>query len=300
MNEIKIRTSPAYSVFTGSGFIDQAGTLIKKYVSVCKALIISDETVFSLYGERLVNSLLSDGFNCEKYIIAPGEQSKSAENLFSLWNTLQNKNFTRSDLIISLGGGVVSDLGGFAAATYMRGIKHIIFSTTLLSMADAGVGGKTAINLNGRKNTVGTFYEPAAVFCDTDTLKTLPENIYADGMAEIIKCGFICSPELLTDIENNASVEKLLSQAVEIKKYFVELDEKDTGIRHKLNFGHTLAHSAEMLSNGTISHGSAVAMGMAEITAAAVRHGLCEKNVENTLLTLLKKYNLPSKLPFNT
>lgn len=298
MEKIRINTSPTYTVHIGAGLIENAGAAVKELLSSEKVMIVSDENVFGLYGKKLLASLRGEGLRPCAFIVKPGEAAKSPSDLLALWNTLAENGFTRNDTLLSLGGGVVSDLGGFAAATYMRGMPHVIFSTTLLSMADASVGGKTAIDLKAGKNMAGAFYEPRAVFCDTDALATLPKHVYADGMAEIIKCGMIRSEALLFSLYGSPSVEEMIASAIRIKKEFVEADEKDEGARHLLNFGHTLAHAAETLSSGRLSHGRAVAAGMYLTTQASIRGGICTPVTLDFLEKILNKYELPRSFPF--
>lgn len=299
MKQITVNTAPPYGIYAERGLISKAGELIKPLTEAGKLMIVSDETVFDLYGGVFLDSLRDSGYKCGTFIIEPGERSKNGGNLLSLWETLAENGFSRSDAVVSLGGGVVSDLGGFAAASYMRGIAHVIFPTTLLSMADASVGGKTAIDLNAGKNLAGAFYTPLAVFCDTAALDTLPGDVYADGMAEIIKCGMISSPELLRFITENRSPEELIYTAVTIKKDLAEADERDVGARRLLNFGHTLAHAAETLSGGALTHGRAVAAGMYLITSAAVKRGFCVPEAADILGGLLDLYKLPKSFPFS-
>ncbi len=299
METITVNTVPSYNVCIKSGLTDRAGEEVRKLVDSEKIMVVTDENVFALYEKKLLASLRAQGFTCCAYIIAPGERSKTPSKLLGIWNALAENGFTRSDTLLSYGGGVVSDLGGFAAATYMRGMKHIIFPTTLLAMSDASVGGKNAVDLTYGKNMAGTFYAPKAVFCDTAVLDTLPENVYCEGMAEIIKCGMICSEELLFAAHGAPSNEKLIAQAVKVKKTYVEQDEKDVGARHMLNFGHTLAHAAETLSEGRMPHGKAVAAGMYVMTEAAVKNGLCTPVTLDVLNKILDIYKLPKSFPFS-
>ena len=299
MEKIAINTLPGYTVTIGGGLAQNAGTLLSGIASPEKLMVISDENVFPLYGKKILSSLTSSGFQCFSRVFTPGEKTKSPENLFLLWNLLAQNGFSRSDAVLSLGGGVISDLGGFAAATYMRGIKHFIFPTTLLSMADASVGGKTAIDLPNGKNLAGAFYAPSAVFCDPTVLDTLPAENRAEGMAEIIKCGMIGSAALFSSLSATPSAEEMIRAAVQIKKRFTESDEKDNGERKKLNFGHTLAHAAETLSEGNMSHGKAVAAGMYAVTKASVKNGICPSDVLTALEKLLDRYALPKVFPFS-
>ncbi len=299
MEQITVNTAAPYTVYVGAGLSDHAGEEVEKLVRSEKIMVVSDENVFGLYGKKMLASLRERGFKCCAFIVSPGERSKDPSKLLALWDALAENGFSRSDTLLSFGGGVVSDLGGLAAATYMRGMKHVIFSTTLLSMADASVGGKNAVDLKYGKNMVGTFYSPAAVFCDTDLLDTLPENVYREGIAEIIKCGMICSEELLFSLHGEPSSESLIAKAVRVKKEYVEKDENDNLERHMLNFGHTLAHAAETLSDGRLSHGKAVAAGMYRMTSAAVKNGFCTPVTLDILNKILDKYKLPKSFPFS-
>ena len=202
---------------------------------------------------------------------------------------------TRTDVIVALGGGVVGDLAGFAAATYMRGIPYIQVPTTLLAAVDSSVGGKTAIDLDAGKNLVGVFYQPKLVLCDYTVLEALPPRIFVEGCAEVIKYGMIADKELfyMMGNESQSDLEEVVSRCVEIKSDIVREDEFENGTRKMLNFGHTVGHAVEKLSNYNISHGKAVAIGMAIETMAAVRMGKCGINCYRELVDLLHKYGLP-------
>ena len=188
-------------------------------------------------------------------------------------------------------------MAGFAAATYLRGIPFVQFPTTLLAMVDSSVGGKTGADLSIGKNLIGAFHQPSAVFCDTNTLQTLPDNIFADGCAEVIKYGYINDPILLEMLKKPfaAAPDEIIARCVANKRDLVEADERDTGARQLLNLGHTAAHAIEMLSNFTISHGSAVAIGMVLMAKAAVAAGLCEQDVPAHMEAMLKAYHLPTE-----
>lgn len=299
MKTVTVKASKQYDVLIAKGLLQQAGERIAAVHKCCSCMLVSDETVWALYGARVMQSLENSGFTVHTFIIKPGEASKSTNNLILLWETLAEKQITRSDLLVALGGGVVGDLTGFAAATFLRGIDYVQIPTTLLAMVDSSVGGKTAVDLAHGKNLAGAFYQPHLVLCDTDTLQTLPDSIFADGMAEVIKYGFINRPALLQMLKNtDTPIEDIIALCVEDKKEIVEADERDNGCRQLLNLGHTLAHGIELNSDYTVSHGSAVAIGMVLITKSAVKAGLCRRDTLDILLALLKKYNLPTDTEF--
>ena len=217
-------------------------------------------------------------------------------------NFLAERRLTRADGLIALGGGVVGDLTGFAAATYLRGVGLIQVPTTLLACVDSSVGGKTAIDLPAGKNLCGAFYQPWLVLCDPETIKTLPDSVLSDGCAEVIKYGMLGDGDLLRrlqDVHIRDQLEAVIARCVEMKRDVVEGDEFDTGRRQLLNLGHTFAHSIEKLSDYAIPHGSAVAIGMMRITRAAVKKGLCPQDCLDALEALLKKYNLPLETQYS-
>ena len=205
-------------------------------------------------------------------------------------------------MLVALGGGVVGDLGGFAAAVYQRGIPFVQMPTTLLAMVDASVGGKTAIDLEAGKNLAGAFHQPSLVICDVECLNTLPPEIFADGMAEVIKYAFIRDRALFDKLQGDAAADmaETIRLCVEDKRVLVEEDETDKGARQLLNLGHTVGHAIEACSSFTISHGSAVAMGMVIITRAAENMGICQAGTLAALTALLETYHLPTECPFTT
>ncbi len=296
---IEVKAGKPYSVKIGAGLLDKAGEESKALGLDGKALIVSDDNVAALYIEKVSSSLKEAGFEVFSFVIPHGEASKSAENLIAILEFAAENAFSRTDTFFALGGGVVGDLCGFAAAVYMRGTNFVQLPTTLLAAVDSSVGGKTAIDLTAGKNLAGAFYQPKLVLCDTDTFDTLPDEEFSNGMAEVIKYGMFCDSEFLEILtENNTDIESIIARCVEIKARVVEADEFDKSERMFLNFGHTVAHAVEKLSNYTVSHGSAVAIGMAVITKAAVSLGRCESNVLEILIELLKKYNLPCECPY--
>lgn len=297
--KIEVKAGKPYSVKIGKGLLDKTGEEAKALGLDGKALIISDDNVAALYIEKVSASLKQAGFEVLSFVIPHGEASKSAENLLAILEFAAENSFSRTDTFFALGGGVVGDLCGFAAAVYMRGANFVQLPTTLLAAVDSSVGGKTAIDLETGKNLVGAFYQPKLVLCDTDTFDTLPDEEFSNGMAEVIKYGMFCDGEFLDILsENNTDIESIVARCVQIKARVVEADEFDKGERMFLNFGHTVAHAVENLSSYTIPHGSAVAIGMAAITKAAVLLGKCKNEIYEILIDLLKKSNLPCECPY--
>lgn len=255
------------------GALAKCGELISEVTSSRKAVVITDDTVEGLYGNTVLESLKKSGFECDIFVFPHGEQSKSLSNLGNIYDFLCKCNITRSDLLIALGGGVVGDITGFAAASFLRGIDFVQIPTTLLAQVDSSVGGKTAVNIEGGKNLVGAFKQPILVICDSDTLKTLPRETLADGMAESIKYGMIRDLPLFELIEahNIGNIDEVMDDMVyaciDNKRMVVENDEFDRGERMTLNFGHTLGHALEAWHHYTdYTHGMGVAAGMCLIT----------------------------------
>ncbi len=290
--------SLTYEVLIEKEILGNAGSLIREITSAPTAVVVSETNVFPLYGEKLVSSLENEGFNVISFVFPAGEESKNTATLVELWEFLARNHITRKDILIALGGGVTGDLTGFCAATFLRGIKYAGIPTTLLSMVDSSVGGKTAVDLKAGKNLAGAFYQPSLVLIDPDTLSTLPENIFNDGMAEVIKYGMINKPAFLSELKNGTDIENIIETCVTAKRDIVALDERDTGIRGLLNFGHTPAHAIELMSDFTISHGSAVAIGMLLMTKASIKAGLCDAEALDILSELLAKYSLPRDTEF--
>jgi len=303
MNTININASRSYCVHIGSGLLKKLSEYTSDFPKCKKIVIISDSNVWQLYGEETLSQLETANYSTFHFEFPAGEASKNGETFLSILNFLAENHLTRSDLLIALGGGVVGDITGFAAATYLRGIAFIQIPTTLLAMVDSSVGGKTAIDLPAGKNLAGAFYQPSLVLCDTDTLNTLPESIFRDGCAEVIKYAALYDPDLFTHLMNNGlafSREFVISRCVALKADVVSRDEFDTGARQMLNFGHTIGHSIEAQSNFTISHGQAVAIGMAIVSRAAAIKGICSVETQKQLLEILKKFDLPYSTQFTS
>ncbi len=277
---------------------------IKKNHPKKAVVIITDDNVKKLYIKKIEAAFAA----VSPLIISvpPGEQSKSREEKARIEDEMLSKGIGRNTVVVALGGGVVGDLAGFVASTYNRGVPVIQVPTTLLSMADSSVGGKTGINTKHGKNLIGTFFQPELVVIDPSFLKTLPEEEYLNGMCEIIKAALIRDSELFQSIEMNASlilkrdketVMEILKKSILIKKEAVEKDEKEAGLRQTLNFGHTIGHAVEACSGYSIRHGYAVSIGMAAEARISSRiAGLKEEEKEKIIL-LLKKLSLPVNIP---
>jgi 3-dehydroquinate synthase len=291
-----------YPIFIERGVLQQLGSLLTGIWSPRKIAVVSDHHVAPLYQERIVRQLEAAGFRTATFQVPSGESSKSWETAVQLYRSLTNNQFTRSDGVLALGGGVVGDLAGFIASTYMRGIAYIQVPTSLLAQVDSSVGGKTAINLDTAKNIVGTFHQPDAVFIDPDTLQTLPQRYICEGYAEIVKMsaleggafwqmtGEVHRPE---DIVTQA--EPLIHQSIAYKTKIVCKDEKESGLRQILNFGHTIGHAIELLSEGALAHGEAISIGMVQITQCFANYGLTKHGTLDGLVQRLQQTGLPLK-----
>lgn len=296
---IPVKASVNYEVVIGNGILDNSGEYIKAVTKAEKLAVITDDTVDALYGERVVKSLEKSGFEVCKFVFPHGEASKCSDTLLKIYSFLCENHISRTDALVALGGGVVGDITGYAAATFLRGLDFVQIPTTLLAQVDSSVGGKTAIDLPEGKNLVGAFKQPKVVICDTDTLDTLPEEFLIDGMGEVVKYGMIKSAPLFELLETRTLGDikeisaDVIKQCVSIKRDVVEADEFDKGERMLLNFGHTLAHSIEQYYNYTgITHGKAVAAGMRMITSLAENQGKASNGLTDRLIACLERYKL--------
>lgn len=294
-----------YEIQIEKGLLNSIGERLKYLTSSNKIAIITDKNVRRIYGDMLNMSLEKQGFVTKIVVINPGEPSKSLRTAEEIYNELLDFGINRADLIIAFGGGVVGDLGGFVASTFLRGIPFIQIPTSLLAQVDSSVGGKVAVNLTRGKNLVGSFYHPEAVFIDTDFLQTLEKRHLYDGMAEVIKYGCIKDKKLFDDLlqyelqeDLFENLEKIVFTCCSIKKEIVRRDEKDLGERMMLNFGHTIGHGIEKYFNySRYTHGEAVAIGMYNITKRSEEMGLTEKGTSESLKHILRKYKLPYEMP---
>ena len=291
----------SYKIEIEKGIIKDIPRRIRKIFNGEKIFIITDKNVDKYYGDIVLNSLKKDGFNVAKYCIEPGEESKSFDTLLEIYDKLLDFKLTRKDLIITLGGGVIGDLGGFVAATFLRGVSFVQIPTSLLAQVDSSVGGKVAVDLPRGKNLVGSFYQPKGVLIDPNVLETLDEKFYKDGMGEVIKYGCIKDKALFNLLNTLNSrdevmehVEDIIYTCCNIKREIVERDEKDTGDRMILNFGHTLGHAIEKYFGfSKFTHGEGVAIGMYLITKLCEEKGLVKEKYSEDIKEILVRYGLP-------
>ncbi len=296
MKTIRVNTQTPYDVLVERGILGRCGEYIAPLLKGRKCAVITDDNVDALYADKVLSSLEANGISAVKFVFPHGESSKNAQTLLDIYAFLCENEITRSDCLIALGGGVVGDITGFAAATFLRGMQYVQIPTTLLAQVDSSVGGKTAIDLAQGKNLVGAFKQPAVVLCDPDALSTLPELFLADGMGEVIKYGMIRDAELFDtlcglDLSTvQAQFDEIIPTCIAIKRDVVEHDPFDHGERMILNFGHTLAHAIETYYHyETYTHGSAVAAGMCMMTKQC---GTAEQYAK--LCACCESYKLPT------
>lgn len=309
MTEILVETSDkSYPIFIDSQPIENLEKQVFEHTKANKVLVVISKKVDKLYGKKLKFK------NSIKFVLKDGEKEKNFKNYQKILTFALKNKLERKDAIIAIGGGVVGDIAGFAASTYLRGIDFIQIPTTLLACVDSSVGGKTAVNTDFGKNLVGTFYQPKAVFCNLNFLKTLDERQFKTGLAEIVKYAFIqanCPLEMDFSFfdflqENSEKLlardEEVLAQIIkiclELKAAVVKHDEKEQGLRKILNFGHTYAHALEKITNyKKYTHGEAVAVGMIFALKLAYEKELITQNYKNESVELIKKYNLVTEIP---
>lgn len=295
----------SYPIHVGAGLIDRAGEFLRRMGSVGQVAVISDETVAALYGAALDESLQQEGFSPTWLTIAPGEESKTVATFERLCEALASSGMRRDGLLIALGGGVVGDLAGFVAASYMRGIDIVQIPTTLLAQVDSSVGGKTGLNLPQGKNLIGAFWQPQMVIADTNLLTTLDDRQFACGMAEVVKYGAIASASLfqrLGGMDREAAqkdMDDIVFRCCGIKKGIVEEDERDTGRRMILNFGHTFGHAIEQAgAYRTHTHGEAVAIGMVMAATLGESIGITLPGTAKQISEILQSFQLPVECPY--
>jgi len=296
--------SNAYPVYLGAGLLGNAD-LWKKHLGHGKVLVVSNDTVAPLYLDTVRQSL--DRQDCEVHIIPDGEQHKTVETWYGIIDRLVSVKARRDSTVIALGGGVVGDIAGFAAASYMRGIRFLQAPTTLLAQVDASVGGKTGVNHAQGKNLVGAFYQPEAVFIDTATLETLEPREFNAGLAEVVKYGAIRDAAFFEWLEQQSgavnardaqALEHLIHRSVRNKAEIVSQDEKESGVRALLNFGHSFGHALETeTAYQRFLHGEAVAIGMVIAAVLSESRALCPAGTAGRLATLLKRFDLPVRIP---
>lgn len=292
-----VNTGRPYEIRIERGGLKGCGALVRSVSQAGKAAVITDSNVGPLYAGAAAASLEAAGFQVFTHIFPAGESSKVLGSIGAMLAFLADNAFTRSDLVIALGGGVTGDMAGFAAAVYMRGIDYVQLPTSLLAQIDSSVGGKTAVDLPQGKNLCGAFWQPRLVLIDPELLSTLPPRYFADGMAEAIKYGCIDDAPLFERLEREEAagfLEDLIFACVDSKRRIVEADERESGKRMLLNFGHTLGHAIEKHGHFEgLSHGEAVGVGMLLASAAGERNGLTRAGTAQRLRGLLQKYGLP-------
>jgi 3-dehydroquinate synthase len=304
MNTLTMRAGTSeYPVYIKKGLLQSVPVQLKEQFPKSRFAVITDDNVNRLYGGSFTAAMEAAGLRYDLITIAPGEHSKSTETFARLLSELAQRGYNRADVIVALGGGVVGDLAGFVAAVFLRGLRCVQVPTTLLAQIDSAVGGKTAINLPEGKNLVGAFHQPSAVFVDSSLLQTLPVTDFSDGMAELIKYALIRDADMFSELEQSGEISaesdilaSWVTRCLSIKRDVVAADEKDTGERMLLNFGHTIGHGIERIcamSKQPMTHGHAVAIGMAAITAASERMGLTEQGTTRRLIAVLQKAGLP-------
>ncbi|MFC2005966.1 3-dehydroquinate synthase [Chloroflexota bacterium] len=307
MKKVRLRLgNNSYNIHIGPGLLSQAGQRLQEIGLSDKLVIITDPTVRSLYGNTLEQSLTSYGFNVLVLEVPEGEEQKSLETAGRLYNELTSFYAERTTPILALGGGVIGDLSGFVAATYLRGVPLIQIPTTLLAQVDSSIGGKVAVNHGSLKNKIGAFYQPRLVISDTGTLKTLTTEELSDGLAEAIKYGVIWDENFFTYIDgnldqikslNDKALETVIFMSAKIKAAVVEKDERDFGLRNILNYGHTIGHAVESISDFKVQHGEAVAIGMLAAARISNRLGILDRNEMNRLKSVITRASLPTEIP---
>ncbi len=307
MRKIKVELgSNSYEMRVGAGLLARTGLWLKEKGFSGKAVIITDTTVKGLYGDALSQGLTNAGFKVTTLEVPAGEEQKSLETAGRLYHELTSAHAERTTLILALGGGVIGDLAGFVAATYMRGVPLIQIPTTLLAQVDSSIGGKVAVDHGQLNNTIGVFYQPKLVISDIDTLKTLPATELANGLAEVIKSAAIRNKIFFSYLESTlgriksldvAVLEETVFQTARIKAEIVEKDEKDLGLRSILNYGHTIGHAVESASDFQLQHGKAVAIGMTAAARISNRMGILDENEVVRLKNIIEKAGLPTEMP---
>ena len=302
MKTVKVEAGRSYEVLIGEDLLKQSGELIRKALpGAAKTAIITDDIVNGLYAEEVASSLKASGFEVCSFVFANGEASKTPETYINMLNFLAENRLTRTDAVIALGGGVTGDMAGFAAATYLRGIRFVQIPTTLLAAVDSSVGGKTGMDLPAGKNLAGAFWQPSLVICDCRTLDTLTPEIFADGIAESVKYGILSSPSLFELFEKGnvrARLPEIIEECVSIKRDVVMEDEFDNGRRQMLNLGHTLGHAIEKKSMFSVTHGHAVAIGTVIASNIAVDMGILDPEDAERIRQTLQKQDLPVDTDF--
>ena len=297
MTRVHVTASREYDVLIGQGLIDRSGALTAEVLPPCRCMLVSDSTVAALYAQRVSDSFVQAGYDVSTFTFPAGESSKTMKTLEALLNAMGASGLSRSDFVVALGGGVVGDLAGLAAAVYSRGVPFVQIPTTLLAAVDSSVGGKTAVDMPFGKNMVGAFHQPSLVLTDTDALRALPRELITCGAGEIIKCGVLNDHELFVWMETGHwldRIETVVARCVAYKRDIVAEDEFDTGRRAFLNLGHTFGHAIEQCSGLSVPHGMAVGLGALMAAAAAG----CDEALLRRLARCLTVNGLPVRCPY--
>lgn len=305
MKVLRVKTKEPYEILIGQGFVDTFSKDLKQSFNFGKVAILTDEKVGFIYGERVLKNFDKQGIKAKLFSFPPGESSKNIETVISLARRLVQKSYDRKDLIVALGGGVVGDIAGFLASIYLRGVPYVQVPTTLLAQVDSSVGGKTGVDLPEGKNLIGTFYQPKRVYIDTDTLKTLPLTEIKNGLAEVIKYGCTLKKGLFEFLKkgkekiiklDSEAIEYIVYESCKLKAMIVSKDERESGLRRVLNFGHTIGHALEVELNYQIPHGMAVALGMLVEARLSEKLGVAKKEVFSPLKGLLENFSFPKRI----
>ncbi|WP_157149380.1 3-dehydroquinate synthase [Brachyspira pilosicoli] len=299
-NDLKIN----YDILVKKGLINDTGKLVKEVLRGKRALIVTDDIVDKFYTETVKKSLEKENIITSVCVLENGETNKNIESIYNIYSALAKNELSRKDIIIALGGGVIGDMAGYAAATWMRGIDFVQIPTTLLACVDSSVGGKTGINIKEGKNLVGAFHSPRLVIMDSDVLNTLPKREFNAGMAEVIKHAFLFDKKLLEYLENNNNnfdMDFILKRNCELKGHIVEIDYKEKKERMFLNFGHTIGHSVENAAGyGVLLHGEAVAIGVIFAIEYGIKKGITkDKSLLERAKNIFNKFSLPTEIPSN-
>src|SRR5690349_21451309 len=297
----------SYPIHVGTGLIERAGMLMQQAGLRGKVAVITNPTVAQLYLDPVHESLSQAGFQATPILLPDGEEHKNLQSLSTIYDRLIAERFERKSCVLALGGGVIGDLAGFAAATYLRGVAYVQVPTTLLAQVDSSVGGKTGVNHEDGKNLIGAFYQPKLVLIDVNMLASLPHRELVAGLAEVIKYGIIEDAQLFRDVEKDLAkiialdrelLRRVIVTSCSIKARIVETDEREENQRAVLNFGHTIGHALEAATDyREFLHGEAVGIGMVKAVMLSVQHGFCDQQTYERILKVIKKAGLPSEIP---
>lgn len=308
MQTIAVNTSSRdYNVYVGCDLLKCVGSHARKTAGGDRAFVVSNTDVAPLYAQVVMESLEQAGYATDLHVVAASETVKNMKELSNLLEAMAEVHMTRDDVVVALGGGVVGDLAGFAAAVYMRGCKYIQVPTSLLAMVDSSVGGKTAVDLGHGKNLAGAFYQPRVVVASIECLDTIDANLFADSCGEVIKYGVMCDPSLFDELEarpltaskdDHARLAEVIARCVSIKRDVVNADEHESGIRQTLNLGHTIGHAVEAAYRYEVGHGTCVAIGLCMMARACAKRGWCASETAARIERVVEAHGLPTSAPF--